>query len=215
MADIIYIPKTEQRETSGDLINSIQKLGKILNIDIETSGIRDIYRVNTKTDNNKPIIVEFVSKLTKENIITAVKKFNSENRNNKLNTTHLQIKGPQNPIYVAETLTASARKLFYLSREFAKEHNYSFCWVANGRIFLRKAEGQKSTRVDSESDLNCSTVNQNHITFLGSVSNEDDNWFTISMKPNIGYQMKPLRNEMKARNIIHLIQFVPGFIIEL
>lgn len=152
--EIRNIPKSQQKETTADLVNLVQKLGTTVNIDVEPTGIRDIFRVNTKSDSYKPVIVEFTSKLTKESIIAAVKKFNHENKNSKLNTSHLQLKGTQTPIYVAETLTTNARKLFYLCREFAKEQKYAFCWVTHGRIFLRKAEGQEQIRVDSESDLN-------------------------------------------------------------
>lgn len=158
--EIRNIPLNDTKETTEDLINVIKNVGKTVSVDVKTTGIRDIFRVNNKTDGYKPIIVEFTSKLTKDSMLAAVKKFNLVNKDSKLNTSHLQLKGPQTPIYVTETLTSNAKKLFYLCRQFAKEYKYTFCWVTHGRIFLRKAEGQKQIRIDSESDLTNLRVKQ-------------------------------------------------------
>ncbi|KAL4708006.1 hypothetical protein ACJJTC_010622 [Scirpophaga incertulas] len=64
-----------------------------------------------------------------------------------------QLIGPSKPIFISENLTAKVKKLFYLSREFAKTHAYKFCWVTNGKIFLRKKENGTLSRIERESDL--------------------------------------------------------------
>ncbi|KAL4721323.1 hypothetical protein ACJJTC_005355 [Scirpophaga incertulas] len=57
------------------------------------------------------------------------------------------------PIFVSDHLSQRARRLNYLARTFAQEHGFRFCWTSNGRTYLRKNEGERHIRVDSESDL--------------------------------------------------------------
>ncbi|KAL4709594.1 hypothetical protein ACJJTC_007325 [Scirpophaga incertulas] len=45
------------------------------------------------------------------------------------------------------------KKLFYMSREFAKANNYDFCWVMNGNIFLRRTAAASQILVKSEKTL--------------------------------------------------------------
>ncbi|KPJ12349.1 hypothetical protein RR48_11605 [Papilio machaon] len=151
--EIRNIPKMQKKETIDDLLNVVQNIGNALSVDLDRREIKDIFRLNTKSEINKPIIVDFCNKITKDKLITAAKTFNKKNVNNKLNTTHLKINDDRTPIYVSETLTTRTRKLFYLSRQFAKEHKYTFCWVSYGNIYLRKEEGAKQIRIDSESDI--------------------------------------------------------------
>lgn len=151
--EIRNIPKLQKKESADDLLNIVQNIGNVLNVHFDKHHIKDIFRLSTKSENNKPIIVDFTNKITKDKIISATKIFNKKNPNNKLNTTRLKINEDRTPIYIAEALTSNARRLFYLSRQYAKEHNYTFCWVSYGNIYLRKVEGAKQTRIDCEGDL--------------------------------------------------------------
>lgn len=98
--------------------------------------------------------MEFTTVLKKEEILSSVKRFNKGKKSDeKLNTTHLKIKGTKKPIYASELLTAKVKVLFYLSRDFAKTHDYSYCWTSNGVVYLRKRDGAPLLRVDQQSDL--------------------------------------------------------------
>lgn len=130
-----------------------QNIGNVLNVDFDRKEVKDIYRLNTKSENTTTLIVDFTNKIIKDKVISAAKSFNKKNVNNKLNTTHLKMNENRTPVYIAETLTTNARRLFYLSRKFAKEHKYMFCWVSYGNIYLRKEEGAKQIRIDCEGDL--------------------------------------------------------------
>ncbi|XP_013146619.1 PREDICTED: uncharacterized protein LOC106109570 [Papilio polytes] len=81
-------------------------------------------------------------------------KFNKNNSNNKLNTEHLQIKGPKIPIYFSENLSTKTKRLYYLAREFAAYEKYKFCWTTHGKVYLRKEEGTPLYRINSEEDIN-------------------------------------------------------------
>lgn len=156
--EIRNVPKNsndEKRlESKAELCSLIKSLSKTVNINLEEEHIRDVYRISSKNDTLKPLIVEFTSVLIKENILRAVKNFNKDKtRDEKLNTNHLNISGPIRPVYVSETLTFKAQRLFYMSREFARDNYYSYCWTSRGSVYLRRTEGQPLIRVQSEGDL--------------------------------------------------------------
>ncbi|CAH0402048.1 unnamed protein product [Chilo suppressalis] len=146
------IPRKDA-ETKSDLIMHLQHLGEVLEVSVQSNEIRDVYRLNTKSETlYKPIIVEFHSVMKKEDILKSLKTFNRENKE-KINTTKLQIDGPPAPVFISECLTPQTRKLFASARKFAKDNCYRYCWTSFGRIYLRKSEGDKLIRVDSDHDL--------------------------------------------------------------
>lgn len=132
----------------------ILNAGSVLNIPVQTSDIWNIYRVPSKsTSANMPVIVEFTTTIMKENFLQSVKNYNRKNSRNKLNSLHLKIEGPELPIYISENLTSNGRRLYSAARKFASEQKFDFCWTSNGRVYLRKKEGDPLRRIEFESDL--------------------------------------------------------------
>lgn len=145
----------QERESVADLTNLITKVGNAVQFDISPKDIRDVYRLPGKPNTNKSIVAELSTVHMKNDLLTATRNFNkSRTKENKLNTESLGLPGARQPIYVAEYMTPSARKTFFMAREFAKTHNYMFCWYSNGRVFLRKEQGSKHVLVESEFCLN-------------------------------------------------------------
>lgn len=140
------------RETKDDLKNIICKTAEVLEIPLQSSDIKDVYRANTKSA-SKPIIADFTTVSKKDNFLNSFKQFNKKHMQYKFCTEHLNVNGPRNLVYVSENLTHKERKLYYLAREFAKVHKYAFCWTSFGRIFLRKQEGSPQIRIFNEKDL--------------------------------------------------------------
>lgn len=125
------IPKSI-KETKADLSTVICELGKTLDVDIDSTCIRDVYRTKSK-DSSNPIIVDFTTVLKKEETLKAVRKFNnSKTKGTKLNTIHINPYYEAKPIYIAETLTHKTHRIYYLARRFQKSHGYKFCWTSNG-----------------------------------------------------------------------------------
>lgn len=140
-------------ETKESLQTEIIKLGKTLSVNIDQNSIKDIYRIKSK-DASSPVIVDFTSVLKKEKMLKAVKQFNkSKEKGSKLNTTHLNRDYQSKPLYVSETLTAKNQKLFYIARQFQKSHGYSFCWTANGVVYLKQNKGSSFVRINDFNDL--------------------------------------------------------------
>lgn len=140
-------------ETKETLVTEIIKLGKTLSVDIDQNSIKDIYRIKSK-DASSPVIVDFTTVLKKEKMLKAIKQFNkSKEKGSKLNTTHLNCNYQSKPLYVSETLTTKNQKLFYMARQFQKSHGYSFCWTANGIVYLKQNEGSMFIRINDLNDL--------------------------------------------------------------
>lgn len=151
--EIRNIPTTE-KETPLDLTTVITKIGATVNVTLNNSQLRDIYRLPGKPGTVRPIIAEFTNVQIKNKLITSARDFNKAHPNEgRLNTQCIGLSGERRPVYVAEYLPVSSRKLFYTAREFAKQKQFKFCWTANGNIFLRKIEGAKQILIRSEQTL--------------------------------------------------------------
>ncbi|KAI5651390.1 hypothetical protein NE865_00634 [Phthorimaea operculella] len=147
-------------EDSSKLSEHVINLGTAVNCQLQNSDIRDIFRIKLKPEKGSenpvpgPILVQLTTTTKKENLVRSVSNFNKNKpTGSKLNTSHLKLEGTK-PVYVSDCLTVKARRLHYLAREFKKKHQYSSCWTAYGRVYLRKAEGSPTIRIDSEENLN-------------------------------------------------------------
>lgn len=128
---------------SENLISILKQLGTVVSRPIAESEILNIHRVSKiKPDSRRPksIIVKLPSVRARDEILAAVVSYNKKNKNSKLNSTHLGIDGIKSPVYVSEHLTPANKALHAATRIKAKEANYKFVWVRNGRILVRKDE---------------------------------------------------------------------------
>ncbi|KOB52217.1 Uncharacterized protein OBRU01_26306 [Operophtera brumata] len=151
--EIRNLTKKSGTESKDDLCDLVKEVGKALKSPIQSFDIYDVYRNNTKGDAIKPITVEFNSVMAKNRFILSFKKFNKDHKPDNLNSKHLHLEGAEKRVFISEALTQKARKLFFLSREFAKENDFNFCWTAYGQIYLRKREGMQHIRVKDAMDL--------------------------------------------------------------
>ncbi|XP_026761083.2 uncharacterized protein LOC113520021 [Galleria mellonella] len=135
--EIRNIP-TSPTETKNSLLETFIKTSGVLSIPVQPSEIKDIFRIKTKQQASKTIIVDLTSSILKEKNIAMYRKYNKGS--SKLTTETLHLSGPVSPIYISENLSSKMKKLFYLAREFAKTNDYKYCWVSHGKIFLRKSD---------------------------------------------------------------------------
>lgn len=154
--EIRNIPQ-EVTETSSSLITTVSKICGTVGVSVQELSIRDVYRLPGKASSlttSRPIIAEFSSVQTKQALMTAVREYNKgKGKNEKLNTATIGLPGDPKPVYIAEQLPATTKKLFFQAREFAKNNKYQFCWISNSNIFLRKIEGDKQILIHSEKCL--------------------------------------------------------------
>ncbi|XP_045769023.1 uncharacterized protein LOC123869947 [Maniola jurtina] len=142
----------KQKETKEALSQIALNIGGTLNVPMQTSDIKNIFRVNTKST-TKPIIADFTTVAMKDKFISCFKKYNQQNTKEKLNTANIKIEGPSKRIYISENLTEKTRKLFYQAREFARNNAFTFCWTSFGKVYLRKSEGLPQIIINSEQDF--------------------------------------------------------------
>lgn len=142
---------SKEKENNNDLIEIVSNVCKSLQVNLEPTQIRDIYRVQNRQGPSKQVVAELHSVMIKNNILQAVRDFNKgKPTTEKLNTGHIGLRGESVPIYITDRLPASSRQLFYEARKFAKTNEFQYCWSSGGKIFLRKKEGEKSIRIYSD-----------------------------------------------------------------
>lgn len=151
--EIRNIPR-KSGENKDDLHTIITKVGNILETPIQCQDIKDVFRVTNKDSKSSAIIVDLNSVTIKENLLKKCRQFNNKNKQNKLNSTHFNIEGPPEPVYLSEKLAPKTQRLFYVTRNFAKDNSYKYCWTSYGRVFLRQDDGKQQLLIKSENDLN-------------------------------------------------------------
>lgn len=141
----------KEGETKEDLCLLLKSIGKTINVNIADHDIKDIYRTKAK---DSPIIAELTTVIEKEKFFAGVKSFNKPKKlAEKLNTTHLNIEGPTKPVFVSESLTFRAQKLFHSARSFQKVSSYAYCWTSHGIVYLRKDQKAPHIKINSEQDI--------------------------------------------------------------
>ncbi|XP_048478791.1 uncharacterized protein LOC125488915 [Plutella xylostella] len=150
--EIRNVPKIKN-EKLNDLFNMIHTLSDKLGLKLGNSDLRDVYRINNKANKDvSSVIFEVSNTLLKSCFLESAKKWNRSG-SDQLNSTHLGLTGNVTPIYISECLTARAKRIHYLARDFAKTHSYDFCWTSNGLVYLRKKSGDPYILIAHEGKL--------------------------------------------------------------
>lgn len=145
--EVKNVPKKENE----NLPAIIKALHSSLAVSVKPEGIKHVHRSkNVKVDT---IIIEYQNAGLRNEVIKASKEYNKKNRNSKLNTTVLGFSDTELPIFINELLTPLARKLFAQARPLVKNGVVKFCWVNNGRIFVRVSESGPAIQIKSSSQI--------------------------------------------------------------
>lgn len=151
--EIRGVPK-RAKEVKQDLLDMVNSLMRTTELEFAPGDIKDVFRLPTKdTATTSTVVLEFTNIFIKDKFLKSTKKYNSYHKPSQLSSTHLGLTGTQTPLFISEHLTSKAKRLLFLARNFAQTENYRFCWVSNGRIFLRKKEGERHILVKNESTL--------------------------------------------------------------
>lgn len=151
--EIRNIPAND-KETLSDLSSVVTRIGTALKVEIGSNDLRDVYRIPGKKGINRGIVAEFTTVNMKSTLLAAVRNYNKrQSTEKKLNTEMIGIPGKRQPVFVAEFLPPSTRRIFYMARNFVKNNKYDFCWVSNGNVFIRKEVGAKQLHIQSEQSL--------------------------------------------------------------
>ncbi|XP_046662973.1 uncharacterized protein LOC124355863 [Homalodisca vitripennis] len=135
-------------EKNEDTLETVKKVGAALNMTIENDMVDACHRLYKKPGTKGPagIIVKFVRRGGKEDMIHKRKVKRA------LSTRHINLP-MDSQIYINESFCPTKRRLLALARVKKKDLGYAFLWVRNGKIFMRKKEGDRAKEIVSQQDL--------------------------------------------------------------
>ncbi|CAK1551911.1 unnamed protein product [Leptosia nina] len=146
------IPETK----SENLFDTVCKIANSVDCPLLPNDLHHVTRISkNKESSSRPrsVVVKLQSPLLRDTFIAAVSKFNKNNPRDKLNSRHLGISGMINPIFVSEHLTPENSSLYSATRIKAKECQYKFVWIRNGRVFARKNENSRALLIGDRESL--------------------------------------------------------------
>lgn len=126
-----------------DLRAFLADFAKKIDIGFEPAQVQAVHRLPVGGDKIPPILVRFVSVAVRNKWLAARKRVRQLSFCGELPTN----------TYVNENLTALNRELLWKSKLRAKEQGYRFVWVKNGKVLVKKDEGQQVLFVASVGDL--------------------------------------------------------------
>lgn len=151
--EIRNVPK-KQYETKEDLYCYVKNMCQHIGFQMQEADIRDVLRGPSPRDSKScAVLLELQNTINKSRLLNAIKKFNLDHPNNKLNSANLGFNNNAQTIYVSEQLTQKMKRLLYLTREMAKGNNIAFVWCSNGRVFIRQKEGAPHIMIRSEEHI--------------------------------------------------------------
>lgn len=104
---------------------------------------------NTPTKNSRPsaIVVKFTRRMCKDKLLAAVRARRG------LTTVDVGISGPANNIYVSDHLTPQNKLLLKRARQMKSDLQYSYLWIRDCKILMRKNDHSKVIAISKQSDL--------------------------------------------------------------
>lgn len=140
--EIVGIPITKGENTNA----IVTEVAELLQVKIAPGDISTSHRLQSKNDKPPSIIVRFVNRDVRNNF------YKNRKAAQNVDLSKLSVKGV-NHIYVNENLTNFRKRLFWKTKQKAKEAGFKFFWTANGNILARKSEDTDPIPINSEKDL--------------------------------------------------------------
>ena len=140
---ITGIPHKE-REDTDDLVI---KLGEQMGVNIEKRDIDISHRLPGNAKNQSPIIVKFVRRIKKIELLKNRRKLRD------INSSHVVGGAPNNKVFINEHLTKKNQILFTSARKLREEKLIADTWVRDCKIWVRQAEGMQVKQIINVEDL--------------------------------------------------------------
>lgn len=135
-------------ETQGEnLVNLVLQLAKKVQVSVLAGDIQAVHRIPS-ANNKKPIVVQFVNRMTRDNILEKSKSTRPTLKDvypNQLATA----------LYVNEHMTPYYKRLMYLAKQKQTENQkaYKYVWFKNSKLFARKTENSPILRIRCEKEI--------------------------------------------------------------
>lgn len=127
---------------------------KISSSEAHIKAIRRVAKIDKNSDRPRGILVTLPSERDRDNVISAYKRYNKDNKASQLNSAHLGIHGEERPVYVSEHLSPETKQLHAAARLAGKNLSYKYIWIKYGRVYMRKNDDSNAIHVKNASTLN-------------------------------------------------------------
>jgi hypothetical protein len=133
-----------------DVYEIVRQVGVALDMNFSREAIDVCHRLGKRPDSIRPagIVVKFVRREVKQTML--------EKRRVKRNLNTKDVGFTQTnaePVYINESLSPAKRKLFAAARVLKREKGYTYLWVRNGKIFMRKSQGDPVIVISSQEQI--------------------------------------------------------------
>lgn len=149
--EIQGVPQLNSENLHNILSTICNKVGMtLLDTDIDTIHRVRVFRGDKNQDvHNRPpsIIVRFTQRQRKNQLIAAARARRG------LTTADIGLAGPATSVHINEHLTPANKLLLKKAREIKINLNYTYLWIRDCKIFLRKNDLSRIVRIASELDL--------------------------------------------------------------
>ena len=140
--EVQCIPENRQE----NIVEIVTKLGSAVGCNITEDTIAACSRVaksNRSSNRPRSIVVQLTSQKIRDSLLAACIKYNKSHPADKLNTSHINVKGQKQAIYVVEHLSPTNKALHAAARVKSKQINYKYVWVRSGKNYMRKDDSSE------------------------------------------------------------------------
>lgn len=141
---------------SENLTSLTKQLCSAVSCTIQETEILSCSRVRKMDETSKrprSIVVKLANTQKRDEVLASVAKYNKANPKQKLHSGLLGYGGTKVPIFVSEHLSPYYKALHARTRKFARENNYEYVWIRNGRIYIRKDEDSPAKHIKNYESL--------------------------------------------------------------
>lgn len=144
--EIQAVPENRNENVLSILKEICQTLNTPL-LDTDIRACRRVAKINASSGRPRNILATLTSPRLRDNILSAVHRYNKEHPKDMLNSSHVGINGEPCRIYLSEHLSPEIKQLHGAARQFARDNNFKFVWVKFGNVYLRKDVDTTAIRV--------------------------------------------------------------------
>ncbi|KAL4711045.1 hypothetical protein ACJJTC_015221 [Scirpophaga incertulas] len=134
---------------SENLLTIVRNLLTEIKISNETDikSAKRIAKMDKDSARPRGILVTLSSERDRDNVLSAYKRYNRDNKANQLSSTHIGIQGERCLMYVTEHLSPETKQLHAAARLAARNLSYKYVWVKYGRVYIRKSDDSPAIHV--------------------------------------------------------------------
>lgn len=141
--EIVGIPSSNGENTT----DIVMKVADLIDVKISPRDISTSHRLKVKNKSQTPpIIVRFVSRDVRNEFYSKRKLIRNANLN------ELPVEGVEQ-VYINENLTSQRKRLFWSTKQKAKQAGFQYYWTSNGNIYARKSNDTLPIAINNNNDL--------------------------------------------------------------